>query len=235
MNIKKRVIAKCKNCHKEFEFVFSHHRLFCSMKCKGLFYSGKNNPHYGIPQPDYVKQIVSKSNKGRITPGFTGHKHSEISKNKIAINTKIALNNSTTKRKPNTFWIGRKHHEESKEKISTTRKIRIKEGKIIHITPMKDTSIEVKIQNFLKELEIDFFTHYHMSIEHYYRCDIFIPSLNLVIECDGDYWHKYPIGRDIDKIRTSELIERGFKVLRLWENEIKFLNINTFKEKIKNV
>ncbi|GAG67123.1 unnamed protein product [marine sediment metagenome] len=41
--------------------------------------------------------------------------------------------------------------------------------------------------------------------------------MNLVIECDGDYWHKYPVGRDIDHIRTKELIQKGFKVLRLWE------------------
>ena len=100
------------------------------------------------------------------------------------------------------------------------------------VLPKKDTKIEVKIQNFLKELGISFFTHQYMKIEHGYQCDILIPYLNLVIECDGDYWHKYPIGRDIDHIRTNELIKKGFKVLRIWEFEIKKMNIDTFKEKI---
>jgi len=95
------------------------------------------------------------------------------------------------------------------------------------------STIEIKIQNFLMELKIPFFTHHYIKeINHPYQCDIFIPSLNMVIECDGDYWHKYPIGNEIDHIRTSELIKNGFKVLRLWENEIKIMNLEKFKEKI---
>ena len=102
------------------------------------------------------------------------------------------------------------------------------------ILPLKDTSIEIKIQNYLKELGIPFFTHQYMKeIEHGYQCDILIPSLNLVIETDGDYWHKYPIGRNIDKIRTDELIEKGFKVLRLWECEIKKLGLDEFEVMIR--
>jgi len=101
------------------------------------------------------------------------------------------------------------------------------------ITPKRDTSIEIKIQNFLKQLEIDFMTHqYIKDIEHGYQCDIFIPSMNLVIECDGNYWHKYPTGTDIDHIRTSELISKGFRVLRLWEFEINEMTIDKFKEKL---
>jgi very-short-patch-repair endonuclease len=103
------------------------------------------------------------------------------------------------------------------------------------VFPIKDSSIEVKIQNFLKELNIEFITHKYMEIEHGYQCDILIPSINLVIECDGDYWHKYPIGRDIDKIRTSELINKGFYVLRLWEHEINDMDINYFKDIILSI
>jgi very-short-patch-repair endonuclease len=71
-----------------------------------------------------------------------------------------------------------------------------------------------------------------MEIEHTYQCDILIPDINLVIEVDGDYWHKYPIGNDIDHIRTSELLSKGFKVLRLWEFEIRAMDLNKFKERI---
>jgi very-short-patch-repair endonuclease len=101
------------------------------------------------------------------------------------------------------------------------------------IIPLRDTRIEVKIQNFLKQLNIDFFTHqYIKEIEHGYQCDILVPSMSLIIECDGDYWHKYPIGNELDHIRTKELMEKGFKVLRLWENEIKVMNVNKFKERL---
>ena len=96
-----------------------------------------------------------------------------------------------------------------------------------------ETKIEIKIQTYLKELGIEFFTHeYIKEIRHSYQCDIFIPSLNMVIECDGDYWHKYPTGTELDHIRTKELIEKGFKVLRLWEREINKMSVEDFKNRI---
>lgn len=117
------------------------------------------------------------------------------------------------------------------EKGRRLRKIKI-ENRKNQIFPLKDSSIEVKIQKFLKQLGIEYFTHQYMKIEHGYQCDILIPSMNLVIECDGDYWHKYPIGNEKDHIRTSELIEKGFRVLRLWECEINKMGLVEFKEKI---
>lgn len=96
--------------------------------------------------------------------------------------------------------------------------------------PKKDSSIEVKIQNYLKELNVEYMTHQYMNIEHGYQCDIFIPSINLIIECDGDYWHKYPTGLDRDHIRTKELMEKGFKVLRLWERDIRKMSLVSFNQ-----
>jgi len=40
------------------------------------------------------------------------------------------------------------------------------------------------------------------------------------------------IVRDLDKIRTKELIEKGFKVLRLWEHEIISMQLENFENKI---
>ncbi len=124
-----------------------------------------------------------------------------------------------------------------------------KEERAKHVTPVKDTSIEVKIQNFLKELKIEFFTHQYMKIEHGYQCDIFIPSLNMIIECDGDAFHFNPkrykpedkIFRkgmtaqerwNLDEARTKELIEQGYNVIRLWECEIKKMDLNDFGIKL---
>jgi len=55
----------------------------------------------------------------------------------------------------------------------------------------------------------------------------------MIIECDGNYWHNYPMGRGIDDIRTKELIQKGFKVLRLWEHEIKAMNLKDFEKKLR--
>ena len=110
---------------------------------------------------------------------------------------------------------------------------KIRQARAKQVFPIKDSSIEVKIQNFLSELKIDYFAHHNFNnIQHKYQCDIWIPSMNLVLECDGDYWHSYPIGTEIDHIRTQELKEKGFKVLRLWEREIKVMDLETFKRRL---
>jgi len=67
--------------------------------------------------------------------------------------------------------------------------------------------------------------------------------MNVIIECDGDYWYGNPIFYpnpntmqleyiNRDRIRTVELINAGFKVLRLWEFEIKVMDLNNFKERL---
>jgi very-short-patch-repair endonuclease len=113
------------------------------------------------------------------------------------------------------------------------------------VFPIKDTKIEVKIQDYLKQLGIEFETHKYIPIQLGYQTDIFIPSKNLIIECDGDYWHgntklfdfrimpqhvKEQIPLDFE--RTNQLEEKGFKVLRLWENEIKKMSIDEFKNRV---
>lgn len=120
------------------------------------------------------------------------------------------------------------------------------------ILPIKDSTIEVKIQDFLKKLHIEFYIHYWTNeIEHKYQCDIFIPkqqgfSKKTIVECDGCYWHgcsicKLKINENIkkvmkrDKFRTKELIEKGYNVVRLWEHEIKVMELNDFKIKIGKI
>lgn len=144
--------------------------------------------------------------------------------------------------------LGCHHSEETKKLLSLQRKgktyeeimgdTKAKEMKMKlarYVRPVKDTSIEIKIQNFLKKLNIEFITHKYMHIEHFYPCDIFVPLLNLVIECDGNYWHNYPDGLKNDNIRTKELQDAGFNVLRLWESEIRRMNIEDFNEKLEEL
>lgn len=151
---------------------------------------------------------------------------------------------------------GQKSSEEHKRKIGESNNIshnrlenikRSKEIRAKQIFPIKDTSIEIKIQNFLSLLHIEFFTHKYISeISHAYQCDILIPvqegiNQKTIIECDGCYWHGCPIcfknlnecqikqiGKD--EIRTKELQEVGFKVIRLREHDIKNMELDNFKE-----
>lgn len=127
----------------------------------------------------------------------------------------------------------------------------IRESRAKQICPLKDTKIELKIQDYLKRLGVEFYTHqYRTEIEHGYQCDIFVPvqkgiTQKTIIECDGDYWHgnilKFPNLQqwqidqvEKDRIRTEELKEQGFRVIRLWENEINSMSINDLKSRIIN-
>lgn len=138
--------------------------------------------------------------------------------------------------------IGNAHYWKGKKRTLRTIE-KIKKARAKQVVPIKDTSIEVKIQNFLKEINLEFITHQYMEIEHAYQCDIFIPCMNIVIECDGDWWHGNPeIYKNLrpfqkeqvkkDTIRTKELIESGFEVIRLWESEIKILTLEMFVHKL---
>ncbi len=37
---------------------------------------------------------------------------------------------------------------------------------------------------------------------------------------DGKFWHNYPDGGAIDKVRNEELQKSGYCVIRFWEDEI---------------
>ena len=102
--------------------------------------------------------------------------------------------------------------------------------KMMNLNIMCNTSIELKIQGFLKELDIEFQPQYRIkNIKHRYFSDIYIPKMNLVIECDGDYWHDYPNGKELYHIRSREMIDCGYIVIRLWERDIKKMDINEFR------
>ncbi len=186
-------------------------------------------------------KLFSKETREKMRNNRLGKTMPESAKEKL----RNLVISQETREKISRAGIGRVYSQEARKKISLIHKGRIfselhkdklKLKRRFAIFPKKDSTIEIKIQEFLRHIGLDFFTHqYIKEIDHGYQCDILVPSMNLVIECDGDYWHKYPIGRDIDKIRTRELIEKGFKVLRLWEREIRLMNLESFKNKLNNL
>jgi G:T-mismatch repair DNA endonuclease (very short patch repair protein)/endogenous inhibitor of DNA gyrase (YacG/DUF329 family) len=130
-------------------------------------------------------------------------------------------------------------------------KLQKRELRARQIFPKKDTSIEVKVQNLLTYLHLEFVTHKYISeITHAYQCDIFIPvqegiTQKTIIECDGCFFHACPIckekeyywtreRKEIDRMRTRELQEQGFRVLRFWEHEIKKMTLDDLRTKLLN-
>jgi G:T-mismatch repair DNA endonuclease (very short patch repair protein) len=101
--------------------------------------------------------------------------------------------------------------------------IRINRAK--QILPIKDTGIEVIIQNELTKLGIKFARKSFRIRGFTHTVDLFTEP-DIAIECDGDYWHSRLISsKDIlrihrDYIIDFELERIGIKVVRLWEYDI---------------
>jgi len=210
-----------------------------------------------------TRKKISESHKGKPTwnngtrglqvSWMKGKHHTEESniKNRLAHLGKTSWNKGKhTGLIPwNKGKIGILHHSEE-------AKLKIKNSRAKQIFPLKDSLPEIKIQNFLKQLNIEFIPHKYLTkIKHKYQCDVFVPNLNLIIECDGDYWHgnlnnsrfkilneKQIKTKEKDNLRTKELKEIGFNVLRLWESEIEKMSledfikiINPFEKGLKNL
>ena len=103
----------------------------------------------------------------------------------------------------------------------------------------KPTKIEIKIKEFLIGEGINFESNHQIKN---FRVDFFLKDYNLVIECDGDYWHGNPKFynhkklntiqiKNFDRDRRKEEMLKTNKIdfIRFWEYDIKN-NFNTVKQ-----
>jgi len=199
---------------------------------------------------------ISISNKGKIF-GYKWKKGHKINNGKtLSIEHRKKISKGIKNNLPSTaFKKGHISHNKGKKGIYSEEIInKIKEARAKQILPFKDSKIEIKIQDFLTTLQIEFLTHKYMNIKNSYQCDIFIPvqigiPQKIVIECDGDFFHMNPnkfspedkifkkgmTAKErwkLDNSRTKQLIEKRFRVIRIWENEIKVMELNDFKERL---
>ena len=131
-----------------------------------------------------------------------------------------------------TINIGRKHTQKWIEEMKIRRRS--------EVIPKKNTKIEIKLQDAIRERNIPFLTHVPLVGQP----DIFLPSLNVLLFADGCYWHgcystscncgrrnllkgEYFIrGKSIftkaerDVLITEKLRADGYIVFRFWEHEI---------------
>ena len=72
---------------------------------------------------------------------------------------------------------------------------------------------------------------HQFTVKNYHRVyDIYIPRLNLIVEYDGDYWHKDSLEKDLRD--TNKAIKRGHKIFRYWESTVKEQGLDKIVEDI---
>lgn len=81
----------------------------------------------------------------------------------------------------------------------------------------KRTSIENAVAGFLSEMGIAFWEQYPIA---WYSCDFYLPGHEIIIECDGDYWHSLKKSQANDKRKDKFLAKQGYIVVRLPEHKI---------------
>lgn len=77
------------------------------------------------------------------------------------------------------------------------------------------TKIEAMVLVALNSRDLPYFVHKPVGG---YVADILIPSLKLIIECDGAYYHE--LRREGDEARDAALLALGYETIRLSEEEI---------------
>jgi G:T-mismatch repair DNA endonuclease (very short patch repair protein) len=95
-----------------------------------------------------------------------------------------------------------------------------------------DTWIEREIQSFLQDEDIDFVKQFEIDRM---TVDFLIPSKNIIIEANGDFWHanpaiygkKKPLHKihprviEKDDRKLKQLSDKGYLVYVVWENDLK--------------
>jgi len=116
----------------------------------------------------------------------------------------------------NRIIIGKRNYRPSEETKTKLRKATIKQ--LQAGTLKQDTSIELKMKDALDKQGIQYLHPYNFKDK--FLCDFAIPSENIIIECDGDYWHNRPEIIKRDSAKNGYISKCGWKMLRFWEHDI---------------
>jgi very-short-patch-repair endonuclease len=168
----------------------------------------------------------SEARKGKKLPEETRRKISVKSK----ANAKLFWSDPTRRLYLSELMRGRVFSEETRYKISVARKrwwsnpenkrtqlMKLRRG-IRRIMSQKTSSLEVAVRRVLDALDVE---HIHQHIIGTYLVDFYLPKYNLVLECNGNYWHDFPDRIEHDKRREAYITSLGYKVVYLTEPEIR--------------
>lgn len=121
---------------------------------------------------------------------------------------------------------------ERRELASQIQKNRIKRDGY-HLARGKETALEKFVRVTIEELGYEVVRQKGTAnrvLGAIRFFDIFVPALNLIIEADGEWWHRSPDRIKIDFAKTEAAIAEGYTFLRISDSE--FGRINMDKNKL---
>ena len=145
--------------------------------------------------------------------------------------SKIISKTAKTRRKNNTpSWNSGKKGVYSDE---TIEKIRLAALKQMESQVFQKTNIEKIMEEYLIQIGVEYLYSFILEKRQY---EFILIKNNVLIECDGDYWHAnpkfYPVPLDwqkerieIDKEKNDIATRNGYQIVRFWEDDI----VNNFE------
>ena len=157
-------------------------------------------------------KVWTKESKEKTRQSHLGKKHTKEEIQKIKANAKYGKDNYSWKGgRPKCIDCGKQLVVYTAKRCpSCTRKVQF--------TNKRPTSIERILYKFLESNHIIF--DKQKLIGDKFIVDAYIPSLNLIIEADGGYWHSLDRVVKKDKAENAYLIKCGYNLLRLTEKNI---------------
>ena len=185
----------------------------------------------------------SKERSANISKFLKGKKHSEEANRRKSIRQTGRLCPEETKRKISEALIGHECYEDKTRKENISKALKgnskvIKNAKkrwsnldidekrkkmepaIIANGRVNPSSLEIVIQKVLDDIGIKYETQKKVGI---WFVDIYLPEMNLVIECNGNHWHNYDLFPDTkkrDQALQNHCDNKGIHLVWLWEKDI---------------
>src|SRR3989344_6569695 len=193
-------------------------------------FNGKGNPMFGKTHSLEVRKKISEFNKVAMKGkgnSFYGRKHSIKTRNRISA-IRIELGLARGKNNP---LFGKGHTEETRKKQSEIKKeffLKYPEkhpNSLIVINYKEQNNkkggyISKKQKEIYELIKIKFpdaqLNYPIKTKEGLYFADIGIPSQNLDIEYDGEYWHN----KEKDEKRDTNITNSGWKEVRLKDKDV---------------
>jgi len=177
---------------------------------------------------DETKKKMSASHTGKTREPHTEQTKQLLSKQKIGKPVNLSDKSKQAKsEKQKANWETRR--EDSKqfskyiELLSTRRRDYIKEHGIVLPKRGKKTNIEKQFIEFLDANSIQYIYQYPLDGKYY---DFYLQTLNLLVEVDGEYWHRFPAAIRNDLEKHSIAKDHKLKLLRIthtnWVPELVF-------------
>lgn len=223
------VLRKCQQCKNEVKTTSKDKVIACRnhfnkinnkslcITCMSKNNMGDGNPFHGKTHTKESKEKMSKSRKGM-----------GMGENNVMFNLVWRKKASDNLKKK---WDSGKMEHVRKIMSDTMKKTRMlgKFKSVIRSKKEKEIIVEIKKMGYVVK---------HSFMVDTKICDVFIPSLNLIIEYNGDYWHcnpkkyksdyfnqkKQKTAKELweyDKNKIDLIKEKGYNLEIIWESDLK--------------